>query len=198
MSHLSIPSPPPAWAQFSIGPVTIHTYALCIIAGIVAAVLLTEWRLRRRGVAAWTVIDIALWAVPLGIIAARLYHVFTHMGDYFYQGANLWNVFAIWDGGNAIYGSLIGGALGVWIGCRRAGIRFLSFADAMAPGLLAAQAIGRLGNWFNHELFGLPTTPPGGCRSSRPTRNSRRTCHPEPSSNPSSCTNWCGTSSGLP
>ncbi|HAN23656.1 MAG: prolipoprotein diacylglyceryl transferase [Microbacterium sp.] len=162
MSHLSIPSPPPAWAQFSIGPVTIHTYALCIIAGIVVAVLLTEWRLRRRGVAPWTVIDIALWAVPLGIIAARFYHVFTHVGDYFYPGANLWNVFAIWDGGNAIYGSLLGGALGVWIGCRRAGIRFLSFADAMAPGLLAAQAIGRLGNWFNHELFGLPTTLPWG------------------------------------
>lgn len=69
---------------------------------------------------------------------------------------------AIWDGGNAIYGAEIGGAIGILIACRRAGVRFLAFADALAPGLLVAQAIGRLGNWFNHELFGLPTTLPWG------------------------------------
>lgn len=159
---VSIPSPDPSWASFQIGPVTIRAYALCIIAGIIAAVLITERRLRRRGVAPWTVIDIAIWCVPLGIIAARFYHVFTHMGDYLYPGANLWNVFAIWDGGNAIYGSLIGGAAGIYIACQRIGLRFWSFADALAPGLLVAQAIGRLGNWFNQELFGLPTTLPWG------------------------------------
>lgn len=158
----SIPSPDPSWASFSVGPVTIHVYALCIIAGIVTAVLITDHRLRRRGAERWAVVDIALWAVPLGIVAARFYHVFTHPGDYFYPGANLWDVFAIWDGGNAIYGSLIGGALGAWIGCRRMGLRFWAFADALAPGLLIAQAIGRLGNWFNQELFGLPTTLPWG------------------------------------
>lgn len=158
----SIPSPDPSWASFSVGPVTIHVYALCIIAGILAAVLITDHRLRGRGVERWAVVDIALWAVPLGIIAARFYHVFTHLGDYFYPGANLWNVFAIWDGGNAIYGSLIGGALGAWIACRRMGLRFWAFADALAPGLLVAQAIGRLGNWFNQELFGVPTTLPWG------------------------------------
>lgn len=99
---------------------------------------------------------------PLGIIAARFYHVFTHVTDYFYPGANLWNVFAIWDGGNAIYGALIGGAIGVYIGCRHAGLRFWAFADALAPALLVAQAIGRLGNYFNQELFGAPTTLPWG------------------------------------
>ncbi len=158
----SIPSPDPSWASFQIGPLTIHVYALCIIAGIIAAVLITDRRLRRRGVEPWTVIDIVLWVVPLGIVAARLYHVFTHMGDYFYPGANLWNVFAIWDGGNAIYGSLIGGAIGAYIGCRRAGLRFWAFADALAPAMLVAQAIGRLGNYFNQELFGIPTTLPWG------------------------------------
>ncbi|MHA0111293.1 prolipoprotein diacylglyceryl transferase, partial [Klebsiella pneumoniae] len=85
---------------------------------------------------------------------ARFYHVLTHGSDYFYPGANLSNVFAIWDGGNAIYGSLIGGAVGMYIGCRRAGLRFWAFADALAPALLISQAIGRLGNYFNQELFG--------------------------------------------
>ncbi|MBM7827066.1 prolipoprotein diacylglyceryl transferase [Microbacterium aurum] len=141
---------------------TIHTYALCIIVGILAAAAITERRLRRRGVARWAVVDIAIWVVPLGIVAARFYHVFTHVGDYFYPGANLWSVFAIWDGGNAIYGALIGGAIGAVIACRRMGLRFWAFADALAPGLLVAQAIGRLGNWFNQELFGLPTTLPWG------------------------------------
>lgn len=72
------------------------------------------------------------------------------------------DVFAIWDGGNALYGSLIGGALGVYIGCRRAGVRFWTFADALAPALLIAQSLGRVGNYFNHELFGPPTTLPWG------------------------------------
>jgi len=158
----ALPSPPVSWASFRVGPLTIHTYALCILAGIVAAVLITQRRLRGRGVAPGFVVDAALWAVPLGIVAARIYHVLTHTGDYFAPGDDLWNVFAIWDGGNAIYGSMLGGALGIWIATRRAGVRFLSFADAMAPGMLVAQAIGRLGNYFNHELFGLPTTLPWG------------------------------------
>ncbi|WP_440711710.1 prolipoprotein diacylglyceryl transferase [Herbiconiux sp. YIM B11900] len=158
----SIPSPDPAWAQFQVGPLTVHTYALCILAGIVAALLVTQRRLARRGAEPGVVLDIIIWAVPLGIVGARFYHVFTHVGDYFYPGANLWDVFAIWDGGNALYGSLLGGAVGAYIGCRRTGILFWSFADALAPAMLVAQAIGRLGNYFNHELFGLPTTLPWG------------------------------------
>lgn len=130
--------------------------------GIVAAVIIASPRLKARGAEKGVVIDIAIWIIPLGIIGARFYHVFTHGGDYFYPGANLWNVFAIWDGGNALYGAMIGGSVGILIGCRRKGIRFLSFADALAPGMLVAQSLGRFGNYFNHELFGLPTTLPWG------------------------------------
>lgn len=159
---LSIPSPDPVFASFPVGPFTIHIYALFILAGIIVAMLMVNHRLTKRGGEPGVVIDVVLWAVPLGIIGARLYHVFTHLGDYFYPGADLFNVIAIWDGGNALYGSLIGGAIGAYIGCRFAGIRLWSFADALAPAMLAAQAIGRLGNYFNHELFGLPTTLPWG------------------------------------
>lgn len=158
----SIPSPPSSWAQFQIGPLTIHAYALCIIAGIVVATLILGRRLKRRGIEPGFAVDIAMWSVPLGIVCARFYHVFTHVGDYFAPGDNIWNVFAIWDGGNALYGSLIGGTVGIWIACRRAHVRFWSIADALAPALLVAQSLGRLGNYFNHELFGLPTTLPWG------------------------------------
>ena len=162
----SIPSPPVSY--FQIGPLTIHYYALCIIAGIIAAVLLTNHRLTKRGAEKWVVIDIAIIAVPLGIIGARIFHVLTHPDFYFGPGRNTWNpfeqgsVWAIWEGGIAIFGALLGGALGAWLGCKWTGIRFWTFADALAPGLLLAQAMGRFGNWFNHELFGLPTDLPWG------------------------------------
>lgn len=159
---LSIPSPPTAWASFHVGPLTVHTYALCILAGIIAAVVITERRLRARDAPSGLAVDAAIWAVPIGIVVARIWHVLTHTVDYFGAGDDLWNVFAIWDGGNAIYGAELGGAVGLLIACRRARFRFLDFADALAPALLVAQAIGRLGNWFNHELFGLPTTLPWG------------------------------------
>ena len=172
IAPFSIPSPDYAWQVLEIQifnwTLNIHMYALCILAGIVLAVIITGRRLTKRGAEPGVVLDIALWAVPLGIIGARLYHVLTHPDDYFYPGANVWNPFQpgaiwnIWEGGNAIYGSLIGGAIGVLIGCRFTGIRFWSFADALAPGLLVAQAVGRLGNWFNHELFGMPTDLPWG------------------------------------
>lgn len=162
MVPLSIPSPPSAWQVFYIGPLAIHTYAICILIGIIVAVILTAHRLKRRGGDSGLVIDIGLWAVVLGIIGARAYHVLTHPDDYFGAGKELWKVVAIWEGGNAIFGSLIGGAIGILIACRIHGVRFWSFADAIVPGLLIAQALGRFGNWFNHELFGLPTTLPWG------------------------------------
>jgi prolipoprotein diacylglyceryl transferase len=140
----------------------IQTYALCILAGIVVATVLTGWRLRQRGVDAGYVIDIAVWAVLLGIVVARVFHVVTHPDDYFGPGIDPLSAFRIWEGGIAIFGALIGGAIGVWIGCRQTGVRFTTFADALAPGLLLAQAFGRLGNWFNHELFGQPTDLPWG------------------------------------
>lgn len=172
IAPFSIPSPDYAWQVLEINifgwQLNIHTYALCILLGIVLAVIITSRRLTKRGAEPGVVLDISLWAVPLGIIGARLYHVLTHPDDYFFEGANVWNPFQpgaiwnIWEGGNAIYGALIGGAVGVWIGCRFTGIRFWSFADALAPGLLVAQAAGRLGNWFNHELYGMPTDLPWG------------------------------------
>ena len=164
----SIPSPPidsfPLWPG---GPL-IRFYALCIIAGIIIAVLWTNARLTKRGAEPWVVIDISLLAVPLAIIFARFYHVFTHANFYFAEGREWWNPFVkdaiwnVWDGGIAIYGALIGGAIGAWLGCRWTGIRFWTFADALAPALLLAQAIGRFGNWFNQELYGLPTDLPWG------------------------------------
>lgn len=156
----SIPSP--SVSYIDIGPVRVHFYALCIIAGIVVAVLMTNHRLSKRGAEPWVVIDIALLAVPLAIIAARIYHVLTHFDFYFGEGKNPLSALYIWEGGIAIYGALIGGAIGAWLGCRWTGIRFWTFADALAPGLILAQALGRFGNWFNHELFGLPTDLPWG------------------------------------
>lgn len=146
----------------------IHFYALCIIAGIVIATLMTNRRLTKRGAEPWIVIDIALLAVPLAIIGARIFHVATHPGFYFGEGSNPWNptqpgsVWAIWEGGIAIFGALLGGAVGAWLGCRWTGIRFWTFADALAPGILLAQALGRFGNWFNQELYGWPTDLPWG------------------------------------
>jgi prolipoprotein diacylglyceryl transferase len=168
MLPLSIPSP--SISSFNIGPITVHIYALCLLGGIIIAAVVTAKRITRAGVARGVVVDVSVWAVVVGIIGGRLYHVVTHPGDYFYAGANLWAIFAVWDGGLAIFGSILFGTLGVYIGCRRAGIRFFAFADALAPGLLLAQAFGRLGNYFNQELYGPPTTLPWGLqiRSSSP------------------------------
>ncbi len=162
LTLLSTSIPSPDWSFFDVGPFRIHAYALCILAGIILATIITSRRLTKRGAEPGVVLDIILWAVPLGIVGARIYHVLTHPGDYFFDGADLLRTLYIWEGGNAIFGSLIGGAVGAYIGCRLAGIRFWTFADAVAPALLVAQATGRLGNWFNHELFGLPTTLPWG------------------------------------
>lgn len=172
---LSIPSPGEEWRTFELGEwlrdlglswftasVSIHAYAICILLGIVAAAWLTNRRLTARGGEPWVIIDISLFAVPLGIIGARIFHVLTHPGDYFGPGDDILAVLRIWEGGIAIFGALIGGAIGAYIGCRVTGVRFWAFADALAPGLLLAQAIGRFGNWFNQELFGLPTNLPWG------------------------------------
>lgn len=156
----SIPSPEISYIDFGI--FRIHFYALFILTGIVLATWLADRRLTKRGGEPGVIVDIALWAVPFGIIGGRIFHVITHPKDYFFEGADLTAVFRIWEGGMAIYGALILGALGAWIGVRSAGLKFWSVADALAPGILLAQAIGRLGNYFNQELFGLPTTLPWG------------------------------------
>lgn len=160
MFPFSIPSPDTQFIE--IGPLRIYFYALCILLGIVAATVWTGRRLTRRGGERGAVLDFAVWSVVLGIVGARLYHVITHWGDYFGPGRNFLEIFAFWNGGIAIFGALLGGAIGVYVASRITGIRFWSFADALVPGLLLAQAFGRIGNWFNHELFGGPTSLPWG------------------------------------
>lgn len=157
---LSIPSPPQG--VWHLGPIPIRAYALCILAGIVVAVVITNRRWRARGGTPGVVVDIALWTVPFGIVGGRLYHVVTDPELYFLPGRNPWDALRIWDGGLGIWGAVALGALGAWIGARRAGVSLLLFADAAAPAIPVAQALGRWGNWFNQELFGAPTTQPWG------------------------------------
>jgi prolipoprotein diacylglyceryl transferase len=152
--------PSPTQGVWHLGPLPIRAYALCIIAGIVLCVWIGEKRWVARGGASGEVLDIAVWAVPFGIVGGRLYHVITTPEPYFGSGGHPLRAFAIWDGGLGIWGAIALGALGAWIGCRRRGIPLPVFADAIAPGLLVAQAVGRLGNWFNNELHGGPTSLP--------------------------------------
>ncbi|WP_040164420.1 prolipoprotein diacylglyceryl transferase [Microbacterium gorillae] len=161
----SIPSPPINSWDFSIFGVgiSIKFYALFIILGIIIAVIMSNRTLTKRGAEPWVIVDICLIAVPLAIICARIFHVLTHYSFYFGpEQTDPWAWAKIWEGGIAIYGALIGGAIGAWLGCKWTGIRFWTFADAIAPWMLLAQALGRLGNYFNHELFGLPTDLPWG------------------------------------
>jgi prolipoprotein diacylglyceryl transferase len=152
--------PSPTQGVWNLGPLPIRAYALCIVAGIIAAIMLTERRWLARGGAAGDVLDISVWAVPFGIIGGRIYHVITSPEAYFGAHGHPLRAFAIWEGGLGIWGAIALGGVGAWIACRRRGIPLPAFADALAPGLLVAQAIGRLGNWFNNELYGGPTHLP--------------------------------------
>ena len=162
MNQIFASIPSPSVSSFTVGPFVIHIYALFILAGIVLAIWLANSRLTKRGGESGVAIDIALWAVPFGIVGGRIFHVLTHLGDYFSAGADVSAIFRVWEGGLAIYGAILFGLLGAWIGARVAGVRFWSFVDAVAPGVLLAQALGRWGNYFNQELFGTPTTLPWG------------------------------------
>lgn len=154
----SIPSP--TQSVWHLGPLPIRAYAFCIIAGIVVAMVTTTRRFKDRGGDPDHVWDVAAWAIVFGIIGGRLYHVLTDPELYFAAGKHPLNAFKIWDGGLGIWGAIALGTLGAWIGCRRRGIRLVSFADAAVPGVVLAQAIGRYGNWFNNELYGGPTSLP--------------------------------------
>ncbi|MBI3227324.1 MAG: prolipoprotein diacylglyceryl transferase [Mycolicibacterium cosmeticum] len=155
--------PSPSQGVWHIGPVPIRAYALCIIAGIVAALIIGDRRWVARGGEQGVIYDIALLAVPFGLVGGRLYHVMTDWKTYFGDGgAGLGAAFRIWDGGLGIWGAVALGAVGAWIGCRMRGIPLPAFGDAIAPGIILAQAIGRLGNYFNQELYGRETTVPWG------------------------------------
>lgn len=145
-----------------IGPFPLRAYALCIIAGIVVATIMTRRRWRARGGSIDTLESILVVAIPCGIVGARLYHVITDYELYIGPGRNLLDAVKIWNGGLGIWGAVAGGAAGAYVVARRHGVAFPALLDAVAPGLLVAQAIGRLGNWFNQELFGRPTTLPWG------------------------------------
>ncbi|NMI01180.1 prolipoprotein diacylglyceryl transferase [Pseudonocardia sp. K10HN5] len=154
--------PSPDRGVWHIGPIPIRAYALCIIAGIVVAVIWGEKRFTARGGEPGTVTDVAVFAVPFGLVGGRLYHVATDWKTYFGPGGVPLDALKIWQGGLGIWGAVALGAVGAWIGCRRRGVPLPFFADAVAPGIVVAQAIGRLGNYFNQELFGGPTTLPWG------------------------------------
>jgi prolipoprotein diacylglyceryl transferase len=167
--HRSIPTP--SVSSFSLGPLTIHFYALCIIAGIAIAIYLGDKRYRRAGGDENVVADVSIAAVPAGIIGGRLYHLITSPDAYFGAHGRPMDAFKIWNGGMGIWGAVALGTLVAWWQherLRRRGrtglLSFAKFADAMAPGLLLAQAMGRFGNWFNGELFGRPTTLPWGLK----------------------------------
>ena len=155
------PSPPRG--VWHLGPVPIRAYALFIIVGIVAALLIGDRRWAARGGERGVIYDIALWAVPFGLIGGRLYHLATDWRTYFGEsGAGPAAALRIWDGGLGIWGAVALGGVGAWIACRRRGIPLPAFGDAIAPGIVLAQAIGRLGNYFNQELFGRETSMPWG------------------------------------
>lgn len=160
MLPATIPSPPQG--VWHVGPIPLRAYALCIIAGIVVAVWLTDRRFVARGGAPGFVIDVAVWAVPFGLVGGRLYHLATDWRTYFGPGGDPVAALYVWNGGLGIWGAIALGAVGAWIACRRRGVPLTAFADAAAPGIVLAQAIGRLGNWFNQELYGAPTTLPWG------------------------------------
>ncbi len=154
----SIPSP--STGVWEIGPFPLRAYALGIIIGALLAIWITEKRFVARGGKPGVVGDIAIWAIPFGIVGARVYHVITDPELYFGEGRSVVDVLFIWNGGLGIWGAVMGGALGAYIACRRYKASYAMLADSLAPGLLVAQAVGRLGNYFNQELFGKPTDLP--------------------------------------
>jgi prolipoprotein diacylglyceryl transferase len=157
---LTLPSPPSP-VIFEVGPFALRYYGLCIAIGVAVATWLTARELARKGYDGALALDALFFVVPLGLIGARIYHVITDYDLYdgnphsFFPG-----VFEIWNGGLGIYGAVIGGFLGLLLFARLRGINPLVFADAAAPGLILAQAIGRWGNYFNQELFGRPSSLP--------------------------------------
>jgi prolipoprotein diacylglyceryl transferase len=154
--------PSPAINHITLGPFNIYFYALFIMAGILFAAWFGNRRLKTRGIYNDFIWDFLIVVIPCGIIGARIYHVLSNYPLYFGPGTDPMEIFAIWNGGIAIYGSLIGGGIAAFVLCRVKKVSFLLMLDAFAPAIIMAQAIGRIGNYFNQELFGLPTDLPWG------------------------------------
>ena len=152
--------PSPTAGVLWLGPVPLRAYALCILAGVVVATIMTGRRLEARGYNRESATNVALWVVPFGIVGGRLYHVITTWQPYFGKDGHPMDAFKVWQGGLGIWGAVILGALGVWFGVRREGVPFGVMADCIAPALPVAQAMGRFGNYFNNELYGRRTDVP--------------------------------------
>ncbi|MET9825399.1 MULTISPECIES: prolipoprotein diacylglyceryl transferase [unclassified Streptomyces] len=163
-----LPSPPTG--VLHLGPVPLRAYAFCIILGVFVAVWLGNRRWVARGGDRGVIADITIWAVPFGLVGGRLYHVLTSPDAYFGNHGEPIRALYVWEGGLGIWGAIALGWVGAWIGCRRRRIPLPAFADAIAPGIAVAQAIGRWGNWFNQELYGRPTTLPWGLEIDRAHR----------------------------
>jgi len=156
-----LPSPPSP-VIFEAGPFALRYYGLFIALGIAAATWLTGRELTRKGSDSTLALDSLFFVVPLGFVGARVYHVVT---DYdLYADDPFPGIFEVWNGGLGIYGAVVGGFLGVLLFSWYRSVNPLLFADAAAPGLVLAQAIGRWGNYFNQELFGRPSNLPWAVR----------------------------------
>ncbi|WP_280294847.1 prolipoprotein diacylglyceryl transferase [Nocardia abscessus] len=154
--------PSPARGVWQLGPFPLRAYALCIIVGIVVAIWWGERRWRARGGKPGAILDVAMFAVPFGLVGGRLYHVATDWQKYFGADGNPVDALKIYQGGLGIWGAVLLGGIGAWIGCRIYRIPLPALGDAVAPPILLAQAIGRLGNYFNQELYGRETDLPWG------------------------------------
>lgn len=156
--------PSPSLSSFSVGPLTIHFYALCIITGIAAAIWIGRNRYANLGGNPDDVSEVAIWAVPFGIIGGRIYHVVTSPSQYFGANGNPIDAVRIWEGGLGIWGAISLGAFGAYLYFRthKTSLNFRQLLDSLAPGVIVAQAIGRVGNYFNQEVFGKPTELPWG------------------------------------
>jgi prolipoprotein diacylglyceryl transferase len=152
--------PSPEQGVWHLGPFPLRAYAVCILAGVIVAIVIGNRRWIARGGKAGTVGDVAIWAVPFGLVGARVYHVATDPELYFGSGKDPWDAFLVWKGGLGIWGAIALGALGGYLACRRRRIPFPAMTDALAPGIVLAQAIGRWGNYFNQELYGRPSSLP--------------------------------------
>ena len=156
--------PSPSGGAIHLGPLQLRAYGLCIALGVWAAVAVASRRYGRRGGDPGFITAIALWAVPAGIVGARIYHVVSDYELYFGAGKDPWHAFRIWDGGLGIWGGILLGLVAGAVVARRHNADVALLFDCVAPALPLAQAIGRWGNWFNQELFGKPTTLPWGLK----------------------------------
>ncbi|MEN4011157.1 MAG: prolipoprotein diacylglyceryl transferase [Chloroflexota bacterium] len=153
--------------SFTIGPITIHLYGIIIMFGALMAAVVASREVKRRGMSTEWVWDMLPWLLIAGVIGARLWHIFTPPASMVERGITTWyylthplDAIAIWKGGLGIPGAVMGGALALYIYCRKKGLSFAAWVDIIAPGLALAQAIGRFGNFVNQEVYGAPTDLP--------------------------------------